>query len=481
MTSPSNTRNPQSPLRAVARSPHVAQCLRPLEIPAAFRKLPGSKPGKESNELVPLPEWVEQYAELNAIDVLASGDVRIGNGLTDLAVLALQMGSDAQRIHAPYAHDKIARELELWLKRRRQLLVDEKKADVAFVAKNAATEQYCELLLGSRDYPNFDLYVAGIKHFVWQVKRKLFGNNITDPLMPILYGKQGMCKSVFTEHLSSPLKDLSIAFRLDELTDGRGFTVVQENYVIVLDELEKAQKADIESLKSLISGSQSSGRMMRSNSVVKVRNNATLIGTTNKPVSEMIRDSSGMRRFMQIDVPEIAKQAAADNAKRLLDFDVVQIWQGINENDDSAPIAPFRQVLDEHQKTITASDIMGDWLEDLKLIPNGSGAVRTVIATAVLFERYKAWLKSNNKAAFTPSGSVDFGRKIAKYLEHGKTSDGQRGYVCARALEPIGNEDLQHHLLGDCRAIIEAIMFDERIKHEVRRLIEKMATTKAEV
>jgi hypothetical protein len=312
---------------------------------------------------------------------------------------------------------------------------------LAFSGENELIEEYCDILLGSRGGPSFALSVAGIRSFIWQVKRKLAGLSITDPLMPVLFGAQGTGKSVFVNSLLRPLDHLAKNVRVNELTDGRSFLMFRDNFVLFLDEMQKADRADVETLKSILSSSRSSGRIMRSNNVIEVANNCSFIGASNVPVREKIRDSTGMRRFMQIDVPALDKRAAREKARKILEFNVLGLWQSVDERKPN-PIEGVYDDLAEHQRELASLTLLQSWIEDreLALAPNIAPVFN---ASAKLFLDYRDWLDANGKMGFCPSGTMDFGRALARHLESRKGPKGVRGFACGRQL---GGADPDHYL-----------------------------------
>ena len=63
------------------------------------------------------------------------------------------------------------------------------------------------------------LDIAVVKHFVWQVKRKLIGLPVDHHIMPILFGKSGGGKSVAIHKLVEPLKELTLETNMSVFQD----------------------------------------------------------------------------------------------------------------------------------------------------------------------------------------------------------------------------------------------------------------------
>jgi len=137
--------------------------------------------------------------------------------------------------------------------------------------------------------------------FIHQVKRKMEGLPVCDHLMPVILSpKQGIGKTTFVERLTGPVGEVSIPVDFKQITDDRNIAMWR-NHVMYLEEMGWASKADIESVKHIITSPTLTRRPMRMNHTEEVRQNATLIGTANvMAVSDLIRDPTGMRRFVGV-------------------------------------------------------------------------------------------------------------------------------------------------------------------------------------
>jgi hypothetical protein len=163
-----------------------------------------------------------------------------------------------------------------------------------------------------------------LQHFVWQVKRKMSGLPVTDHMMPVLYGKQGSGKSSAVRQLLEPIKDFAAYTDFKSITDERNHEL-WANYVLVFDEMGHSTTANIEIIKQKITSDQFNGRVMHSNSTTVIQNKTTSIGTSNRDLSRMIFDDTGMRRFFQIDCRNPIDWAALNSINYEL------LWQSIDE------------------------------------------------------------------------------------------------------------------------------------------------------
>jgi len=178
-----------------------------------------------------------------------------------------------------------------------------------------------------------------LKHFIWQVKRKMFGLPVTYHMMPIFFGPQGAGKSiVVNKYLCGPVSDFFASTDFKDITDSRNHDIWR-NYVLFFDEMGHSITSNLEDIKRKITEDKFNSRILTKNNDTVVINRATFIGTTNKDISSLIFDDTGMRRFYQID------------CLRRLDWSVTQtldylkLWRSVDETQDT-PLALDTKVWD---------------------------------------------------------------------------------------------------------------------------------------
>ncbi|MCF4129003.1 virulence-associated E family protein [Methylobacterium sp. SyP6R] len=164
---------------------------------------------------------------------------------------------------------------------------------------------------------------AGISHpkgqLWWQHKSHL---------MPIFYGPQGAGKSTAIDALCAWLDERC-------MKAGASFSIVSQNSdrslnyqlsvmpVMVFDEMAGIQKAEVADLKRTM---MESTQMMRqaygiggSRTLV-----TTFIGASNRSIEHNIQDSTGSRRFYQIEVRPVPQH-------EIVNFDFLAMWRAVDE------------------------------------------------------------------------------------------------------------------------------------------------------
>lgn len=176
---------------------------------------------------------------------------------------------------------------------------------------------------------------AIFKQFIWQVKRKLLRLPVAYHLMPILWGvKQGTGKTraltAFLEPLGQRMVYSGLAF--DRLGDDRYYRLYELYPIVFFDEMARVGRADIESVKNVISAGILHGRILASHKFKDYKQNTTFIGATNSTPGQLIKDTSGMRRFAYVEA------RANMDWKQINNIDFMSIWRGVDEFSGEPPI-----------------------------------------------------------------------------------------------------------------------------------------------
>lgn len=275
---------------------------------------------------------------------------------------------------------------------------DEVTKSLACTGENlASVTKFTAALTGRTD----SHVIAVLSHFIWMIKRRLNNKEVVFHIMPIIYGKQGAGKSYAIEKLLGPLTNLTLRIRVTELTDARFFFSLNKNFVAFLDEMAGASKADVEVLKNQITATYNDARKLNTNNVSKIKQNCSLIGATNKPVSELIYDPTGARRFYEIRTQDKLDWEAI-NA-----IDYIALFQGIDENKERGYIEEHLEEISRDQESLIGVDELADFLAFHQI---GSEGLTKEVACAKLYDTYKTWTEENG---VKPLSSSWFGRKVA--------------------------------------------------------------------
>lgn len=271
----------------------------------------------------------------------------------------------------------------------------------------------------------FDQHRAVLAHFVWQVKRKLFGYEVNAHLCPVLVGKQGSGKTQAIENLIRPLKSLSLDGNLAMFVKDAERFAFGTYYIIKLDEFAKGTKSDLDTMKTIMTSTDVNFRTFYTQKMAVMPNVSTYIAASNKSVAEVFNDQTGNRRFYEIpcldklDWKEIGGLTEEDG------IDYTSLWRSIDEEMPS-PITPFIQEINKYQEGFRAKTIVEEWLESENLVPHSSDQVE-IISLKTLHRDFMSWMKDQNCHFMYTNQRL--GRELSKYLEQRKRNSGSHYVV----------------------------------------------------
>ncbi len=180
--------------------------------------------------------------------------------------------------------------------------------------------------------------------------------------------------------------------------------------VVLLDEMESAERSDMDGVKNAMTRYTKSGRAMYSGTTNTVRVRSTFWGTANGTLGDKIADTTGVQRFGPVPtkhkpVPEnIAAGLPVMNYEDINSTDFLKLWQSVGHlaahplQSDPEARAEWVQLCEAER----AQDSVEAWLRQL----DGRvviGVPNATVTTAHLYERekvgYADWCKRNGMGA----------------------------------------------------------------------------------
>lgn len=318
----------------------------------------------------------------------------------------------------PRFRNTIVADTDKTLKRALDEIIGEKKIEVRLTLLNSfkCTQEnldqlkaFTKAVIGSDSLTEVNV----LAHWLWQVKKKINHQDPSYHIMPIFFGKQEGGKTQALNHLIKPLNAFRLNIDLNQMTDDRYFRAMSENYVIVFDEMAGAQRTDMNALKKQITTDYNDYRPMGTNDVFKVRQSCSFIAATNQPVAELLVDTTGMRRFFQINCSDKLDWEAINS----IDYD--KLWQGIDENKHNGYLQESMNEIRQEQQELVAKDAISLFLEDYGIIVGKTPTKAALVST--LYLTYSNWCLTNG---FKPDNASWFSRKvIGKGFTKGSKTD----------------------------------------------------------
>lgn len=353
-------------------------------------------------------EWLKSWVESNSVTLdYLTDTLSIRGKKTAFDVAFAKVILDAQEMRATFPEGLIKHALTEWSDQQRDAVLARHRKRVAFRENlgDAELRRWVRAVTGDEK----PLDVAVMKHFVWQVKRKLYELPVEHHLMVVVLGKTGAGKSEAIRKLIGPLRELTdcpqdMAFVNDERQAFR----LTRCYIMFVDEMGKADRVCVDTLKRSITGDTSSYRQLGFNRLVSGCNVATFIGATNRDVSDVIYDPTGMRRFYQM--------TSLDR----IDWDVVNsidyeaVWASV-DHEVPPPIIPVLDELKGAQEGLRAKDSVEEWLQE-NCVSEGDGFTRST----TLYNNYVAFQRMQYRQ---PWSLTAWGKRMKQLVEH-KESNG---------------------------------------------------------
>jgi hypothetical protein len=215
-----------------------------------------------------------------------------------------------------------------------------------------------------------------LAHFIWQSKRHMIGETVTDHLMPILYSRdQGSGKTTTALRLLAPLAELSGEMSFGMILDERSRV---NNYATLVDEVDPTTgPVQVATLKRRVSGSTRQTRELFSHHMSTVVLHSSFIGTSNMPVADTIDDPTGHRRFIDLHHRngDVAKGGKASVWDTINSTDFALLWRLVDAKAPS-PIKAVRAQLAARQFDSDAHSSLAQFMRALDF---DSPAVKALI------------------------------------------------------------------------------------------------------
>jgi len=350
----------------------------------------------------------KSFAELDAkllIDSSGAMDFRLGNMPINEVDLAIYINSHRNRQgHEFLSKERLVDALGNKKEREKKRLFDEFgekiKYDPALGSSSLQRAEEIMRLVCGKDY--LPIHSVILKHIIWLVKKRFYSHDPQTIMYPIFvnfHGKMNTGKSTFVEALFRVIpKSL---FKNENnpdaaFNDPRTYHSFMEKLVIVFGELGGMDKLSKEKFKNLIDMLRVSLRMLGFNKDIEGPNYATLIGTSNNHLRDLIKDGPDVRKWIEIPFYCWGKDEHGNSNKSYLPlqaYDYLSFWKSVDENEP----CPLKESYKEFCKL--ASEVCGSGLDATdfflkEYIDNNQSVLLDGPQTKTLEEIYDAYKKS---------------------------------------------------------------------------------------
>ncbi len=318
-------------------------------------------------------EYISYFLERYGI-VVRSGDLVSTNHpvIKSYQKLTIALLHTKNKLNLKFSDTSIKIALQWYDNICTEAYIDSLKQNIMFDASAAATvdEKLLELENLFFEVSKPGLMVAVIKRFIWQVKCKaLLEQDPSDkcrPIMPLIYGAaQSTGKTKLVERICGPLKDLTLQTTFSKMCHESALGN-WDKYIAHFPEMAKADKESTEIIKNAITQYRIPFRILFGMETVVVNNRCTFIGDANKPLDYFIKDTTGLSRFVQLNVrPELRRFTPEVRAihAHINSIDWTNVWRSVDENGDD-PLVDYLELVTHEQDELRVESIIEQWLDD---------------------------------------------------------------------------------------------------------------------
>lgn len=405
--------------------------------------------GKE----VTCQDFVKNYLKQHNIEVKANGIFRQGNLIRNYKAFFYRLHQDFKEYVAAYSlkntfsREEVGLEFESILEEKWDICQTALKAKLAPVDNDL--EEYdsiltevakalCGLSVEALDSVEFRRTKAFIAHFIWQVQMKIHkgpesilksGN---EAMLVLISPQQKTGKSTSVRYLLSPLAKEGFVWHtsLDRLEDKFSVANLAYNYTAFFDDMGKAKSLSAEKFKQIVTAQDISFRAIYTQTEMTLPKLCTFIGTSNKPIRELIHDTTGLRRFHQILVNNsnvyTGKGIDLDTISKIDFSRLYKLTPLTEESPMFLFISPTELV--EYEEAIRPKTVTECWLEDMGYQPGGEED--HLMPTRELYQSLRVWASNNGYSSKYIPTCTTFQSKMTDLGYHtGRKADIRGRYV----------------------------------------------------
>jgi hypothetical protein len=221
---------------------------------------------------------------------------------------------------------------------------------------------------------------------------------------PVFYGGQGVGKTFICRELRKPFGELGgpdkVSSMMDEFNQKKyGLMLISD-----LDDISKVADRDLANLKNFATSDVLTPRKMRSEENHFIKKITTVVCSSNSPIHEVIPDTTGARRFFQIDVP------ITGYVDPIRTTDFLKLWQAVDIN--WSPSRSEQQVIGDSQRLQRKRDVVEIWWDEKGQEEYYGRGIRA----SNLFINFDSWREEAKHFAMS---QTTFGNKVKQFLsEH---------------------------------------------------------------
>ncbi len=311
--------------------------------------------------------------------------------------------------------------IDTWIEKQNTINKNKILKDIKFAGSNDEIRKFVDTITDI----NKDITEAIIRQFIYNVKLKSMNRHPAFIFMPVLYGEQGVGKSIAVQKLVEPLKGLVSPADFSVFKDERKFMgLFGKKLVLEFDEMSKANKTEIEAVKNKITAKNLNFRLLGTHQDQSMFNRSSMIGTSNTPLIDLLYDDTGKRRFFEI---ECKKEHFWE---QLQTIDSLRMWQSVDTNQEP-PIKGYLEEVAQVQVGYKNVNSVEEFLIEEDLIPS-ENLESVKVYRKSLYSNYVDFMSEQRRTNVTRNKFYNF---LRKNLEEVEMENNKKGFLVKQKYE----------------------------------------------
>ena len=248
---------------------------------------------------------------------------------------------------------------------------------------------------------SYEIFSTLLKHWAWQVKRKLNNRSVINHIWLNFYGAGGLGKTQLIDRLCKVMSDFKSTCPISKLFDDtKEIKRLSEKYILNFDELGinsndgiyegKLNSDQLAILKSIITGDKLDTRVYGTQNQSTRRITFSCISSANEHLYDIIYDSNTMRRFFEFNCTG-TKPESYDEINKWLNRSI-EFWQSIDEDNElgywDLNTTVGRSIQAQQKEYYPTKTTVVQWLNYYKLYPGNT-------SISINYQKYKLWCKES--------------------------------------------------------------------------------------
>lgn len=253
---------------------------------------------------------------------------------------------------------------------------------------------------------------AFIAHWVWQVMMKLHEGHksvldVGNESMLVFYSPdQKTGKSTTVRWMLKEFLNSGTAWKIDfaRLDDNFSLHNLSKNYVAIMDEMAHASRSDAARFKQLVTEDEISYRVMHSQKEMRRPKLACLIGTTNTTCRILFGDTSGLRRFHEIEVNSISLGGVDFDKLKKVDFKSMFVTVPLSKTESPLFRYISEEELSSYEDWMRPRHVVEQWMEESGYVTDQVTVDSEFYALKSLYDDFVQWTVDNGvRGNFVPT------------------------------------------------------------------------------